>query len=174
MKKLNLGCGKDIKKGFINLDGVKLRGVNILHNLNKFNYPFRDGEFEYIEANHILEHLDDIPKVLRELWRISKNKGIIKIRSPHFSSLSAWTDLTHKHPFGFTSLDYMDVNKNHVYSHEYGEKEKFSIKKKLIFGKINSLLGIGLFANKCPAFYETHLAYIFPPKEIKFKLIVVK
>ncbi len=37
MKKLNLGCGKDIRKGYINLDLKKLPGVDIVHNNHQIN-----------------------------------------------------------------------------------------------------------------------------------------
>jgi hypothetical protein len=44
-KKLHLGCGTNIKKDWINLDFVKLKGVEVVHDLNKFPYPFKDNTF---------------------------------------------------------------------------------------------------------------------------------
>ncbi|MCZ7614805.1 MAG: hypothetical protein M5T52_15055 [Ignavibacteriaceae bacterium] len=41
MKKLNLGCGKDIKDGYINLDIVDYGG-NQIHDINSFPYPFKE------------------------------------------------------------------------------------------------------------------------------------
>lgn len=40
MTKLNLGCGKDIKPDYINLDLRKVNGVDIMCSLNSFPYPF--------------------------------------------------------------------------------------------------------------------------------------
>lgn len=182
MKKLNLGCGADVRNGFVNVDRVKLQGVNIVHDLNKFPWPFKDNEIDYILCDQVLEHLNDIPKCLRELWRISREKGVIQIGVPHYAAPGAWFDLTHKHPFGWMSLDYMAVNKIHRHSvgkrheHEYGLKEKFIIKKrKFIFGKLYRLLGISWFAHQHPIFYEMfNLAYIFPPRHIEFTLETVK
>ena len=182
MKKLHLGCGKNIKEGFINLDSVKLSGVDVVHNLNKFPWPFKDNEFDYIEANQILEHLEDIPKVLREIWRISKNKGRVHIEVPHYASPGAWFDLTHKHPFGWMSLDYMAANKIHrhsvgkIHSHEYGSKEKFNIlRRKFLFGKVHRLMGLSWFAHQHPIFYEMfNLAYLFPPRHMIFDLEIVR
>ena len=37
--KLNLGCGKDLKEGYVNLDIVDYGG-NQIHDINKFPYPF--------------------------------------------------------------------------------------------------------------------------------------
>ena len=49
MTKLNLGCGKDIKEGYINLDIVDYGG-NQIHNINSFPYPFEDNTFDEIYA----------------------------------------------------------------------------------------------------------------------------
>jgi ubiquinone/menaquinone biosynthesis C-methylase UbiE len=180
MKKLNIGCGTDIKKNYINLDSKKLKDVDVVHNLNNFPWPFKNNEFDLIEANHILEHLEDIPKCLREIWRISKKGGKVSIRGPHYASPGAWYDLTHKHPFGWMSLDYMASNRiskfsvGGIHSHEYGNKEKFEVFRKLNFGKLHKFMGVNFFANKFPIFYEMYLAYIFPPREIIFKLKTVK
>lgn len=45
MKKLNLGCGKDIKAGYVNLDIVKLDGVYVVWDVNKLPLPFKKEEF---------------------------------------------------------------------------------------------------------------------------------
>ena len=76
MNKLNLGCGQDIRKGYVNLDFLKLRGVDVVHDLNKFPYPFDDDEFDEIYTSHVLEHLDNLPKAMKELKRICRNGGL--------------------------------------------------------------------------------------------------
>jgi predicted SAM-dependent methyltransferase len=53
--KLNLGCGEDIKKGFINIDFRKLPGVDITHNLMA-PLPYEPGTIDYIFAQDVLEH----------------------------------------------------------------------------------------------------------------------
>lgn len=182
MKKLNVGCGTDIRKDYVNLDRVRLEGVNVIHDLNKFPWPFKNSEFDFINCDQILEHLDDIPRYLRELWRISKKDAKIHIASPHYASPGAWFDLTHKHPFGWMSLDYMAANEIHKHSvgrrhsHEYGDKEKFNIlKRHYIFGKFHKIVGVGLFAHRFPIVYEMfNLAYLFPPRHIEFDIETVK
>jgi predicted SAM-dependent methyltransferase len=181
MRKLNIGCGEDTRKGFINLDAVKLEGVDIVHNLNKYPWPFKDNEFDFINADQVIEHLDNQVKALQELWRITKEGGRIHLGVPHYASPGAWFDLTHKHPFGWMSLDYMAANKIHKHSvgkrhqHEYGQKEKFNIKRKFIFGRLNKLIGISWLAHQHPIYYEMfNLAYLFPPRHIEFDLEVVK
>jgi hypothetical protein len=46
--KLNLGCGTDIMPGHVNMDKLRLPGVNIVHDLNKFPYPFKDNQFDTV------------------------------------------------------------------------------------------------------------------------------
>ena len=46
--KLNLGCGKDIKEGYVNLDVVDYGG-NQIHDLNKFFF-FEYGTTNYHES----------------------------------------------------------------------------------------------------------------------------
>jgi len=182
MKKLNVGCGADTRKGYVNLDRAKLKGVDVVHDLNKFPWPFRHNEFDFINCDQILEHLDDIPRSLRELWRISRKGAMIHIASPHYASPGAWFDLTHKHPFGWMSLDYMAANEIHkhsvgkMHSHEYGDKEKFNIlRRHYIFGRFHKIVGIDLFAHRFPIVYEMfNLAYMFPPRHIEFEIEVVK
>ncbi|MCK4318943.1 class I SAM-dependent methyltransferase [Candidatus Micrarchaeota archaeon] len=97
MKKLNLGCGKFKKKGYVNVDIDKRTGADIIHNLDEIPYPFEDNEFDLIEADHVLEHLKDPFKIIKELYRITKKKGKIVIRVPHFSR--GFTHPDHKRGF---------------------------------------------------------------------------
>ncbi len=57
--KLNLGCGKQIKEDYTNLDKVALEGVDVVHDLDVFPYPFRDNTFDEILCSHVLEHVDE-------------------------------------------------------------------------------------------------------------------
>jgi len=171
MKKLNLGCGKDIKKGWTNLDNIKLKGVDIIHDINKFPYPFKDNEFDEILCSHILEHVEDIIQTLRELHRITKNKGKIKIRSPHFSSGVGYWDLTHKRLFSYFSFDYFQGNCHWV-------DIKFKIlKRKINFTRLNfTFLNkiMNPLINLSPLLYERFLCWIIPSSEAIFLLKVIK
>jgi SAM-dependent methyltransferase len=96
--KLNLGCGLDIKNGWINVDRVALPGVDVVHDLEVLPLPFPDDHFEYILCQDVLEHLDFV-NVLRDVWRILKTGGVVHIRVPHFTSPNAYSDPTHKKLF---------------------------------------------------------------------------
>lgn len=96
-KKLNLGSGEFKKPGYINVDFYSVSEPDVRHDLEKFPYPFADGEFETIEADHVLEHLSNPFQVMRELYRIAADKAEIIIRVPHFSR--GFTHAEHKRGF---------------------------------------------------------------------------
>jgi len=171
---LNLGCGRDIRKGYVNVDFIKSDGVDVVWDLNEYPYPFKDSEFEEILAYNIIEHLDKPNNFIRELWRIGKKGGKIRIIAPHFSSQSAWNDPTHVRPFGYFSFNHYDIKNSKGTSLNNLTEVKFKVKPKILFGKIHRLLGISYLANKFPLIYEYYFAYIFQSRNMTFELEVVK
>jgi len=101
MKKLHIGCGSDIKEGYVNLDFLKLLGVDVVHDLEKFPWPFEDDTFDEVYTAHTLEHLNNLENVLKELKRVCKNGAIIKIMASHFSCGVTYRDPTHKIFFSY-------------------------------------------------------------------------
>lgn len=100
MRKLNLGSGEFPKPGFINVDYFSNTPPDVRHNLDEFPYPFDDDEFDLVEADHCLEHLRDPFAVMKEIHRITKPGGIVRIRVPHFSR--GFTHADHKRGFDVT------------------------------------------------------------------------
>jgi len=86
--KLNLGCGTDIQKDYINIDIRPLPGVDIVANVSCL--PYLDNSVDKILANDILEHFpkNRTKSVLKEWSRVLRNKGIISIRCPDMRILS--------------------------------------------------------------------------------------
>lgn len=109
--KLNLGCGNDIREGWVNLDINKKEGVNVVHDLNEVPLPFEDNSFNYILCKDILEHVDYVI-LMNELHRILKKEGILRIRVPHFTSKSNYADPTHINLFSLNTFYYF-VKKIH-------------------------------------------------------------
>jgi SAM-dependent methyltransferase len=109
-KKLNLGCGRDTKPGWVNLDSVNLPGVNVVHDIEKLPLPFADGEFDEILCHDIIEHLNNYIPLLKELWRILQPGGIILVRAPHFTSKTNFIDPTHRRLFSVDTFDFFLKN----------------------------------------------------------------
>lgn len=134
--KLNLGCGNDIRPGYVNLDRVQLPGVDITWELTNYPYPFDEGRFSEIELVNVLEHLPDTVKVLEELHRISKPGGKITIRVPYWNGLEQSTDPTHVRMFNEFSFDYFDPQKPLGIRRPYYSKAKFYVKSVNVWIKI--------------------------------------
>jgi SAM-dependent methyltransferase len=174
MKKLHLGCGKIIKKGYINLDVKKLPGVDIVHDLTKFPYPFEDNSLDLIEMHHVLEHLEKPLRVIEEIWRISKPGAKAIISVPHWSHFTAYGDFTHVNYFSSALFIYFE-DKNSEY---YSNKVNFKVlDKKFTATRINHLWANKIFnplINLSPLFTELFLCKLFPVSQIIFKLKVIK
>ncbi|MBU0628882.1 MAG: class I SAM-dependent methyltransferase [Nanoarchaeota archaeon] len=137
IKKLNIGCGNDIKKDYINLDIVNLDGVDVVHDLDKMPYPFKDNTFEEVRAIGIAEHLADLVKSMEELHRICKNGAIIDLDPPYFNSITALADPTHKRFFTLDTFDYF--TDKHVYNFYTNARFKI-LKKELIPTKLGKII----------------------------------
>jgi len=137
MKKLNFGCGRDIKKDYMNVDLTPFEGVDKTFDFNIFPYPFNDSEFDEIYTDNVLEHVENLTKVMKELHRIAKPDSIIRIIVPYYNCYGAYNDITHKHYFSHLAFEpfYQEKSRGN-----YFIQEKFNLKKlNLIptrFGKI--------------------------------------
>lgn len=181
MKILDIGCGKNKYKSackkdkVIGLDVLKLPGVDVVHNLEKFPWPFKNNEFNLIICNHVLEHLDNTVKVMEELWRIGKPNAIIKINVPFFAYYGAFQDPTHKRFFTIDTFEYF-TEKNEL---SYYSKARFDIiKRKIGFfaPSIPRFISriIEFFINLNQKFYQRFFAYIIPANNLYFELKIIK
>lgn len=99
-KRINLGCGSQKIEDFVNVDISPTVKPDMVVDLNKFPWPFKDNEFDHLVAKDVLEHLGetsaDFIKVLKEMYRISHNGAIWEIESPHWRCDTAIDDPDHK------------------------------------------------------------------------------
>ncbi len=171
MVKLNLGCGNDIRKGWINADILKLEGVDICFDFNKIPWPFKDDTFDEVYTSHVLEHIDDLTKTMEEIKRVCKNYGKVSIRVPHFSCGVTYRDPTHKRAFSYFTFDYFTDKC-------FYDLPKFKIiKKKLNFTRFafTSLNYIfNPIINLSPTIYERFFCWMLPCSECLFELEVIK
>ncbi|MCK5608578.1 class I SAM-dependent methyltransferase [Candidatus Pacearchaeota archaeon] len=176
IKKLNLGCGEDIKRNYVNLDFVKQQGVDIVCDLSKFPWPFRDNEFDEVYASHVMEHVLDFEKTLLELKRICKKGALIRIMVPHFSCGVTYRDPTHKTFFSYFTFDYYQKeNKNYE---KFSKLQFLKIKRRklnftrLAFPKLNYIFNPVINLNQ--EIYERFFCWMLPCSEVIFEMEVVK
>jgi predicted SAM-dependent methyltransferase len=83
---LNVGCGTDYKKGWINIDNNSDNNIEKL-DLNwdlRNPLPFDDQTVDYIFHEHLIEHLtpEEGQKVTADLMRVLKPGGVLRIATP--------------------------------------------------------------------------------------------
>jgi len=125
--KLHLGCGHDIKKGWINHDLLQLDGVDIVHDLTVFPWPWDNEQFSEIHMDNVLEHLPETTRTMEELSRIMKSGGRLFIGVPYWNSFEAWGDPTHKKGFSEESFEFYDPTTWRGVDRSYYSNAKFNI-----------------------------------------------
>lgn len=115
MKILDLGCGLAKTLGSIGVDNVDLDGVDIIHDLNLFPYPFKSNSMDEIYLNDVLEHLNDIIRVMKECHRILKINGKLHIRVVHWSHRYSYSDPQHQHYFSETVWEFFTGERRTYY-----------------------------------------------------------
>ena len=81
--RLNIGCGKFPRPGWINLDNKVRPGVDCVADL-RAELPFPDGAFDYAVAIHVLPHirLAGLAPALARIRRVLKTGGVLRLALP--------------------------------------------------------------------------------------------
>jgi predicted SAM-dependent methyltransferase len=89
----------------VTLDVNPLATPDVLQDLDATPYPFPTSSFDIVIAEHVLEHVEHVVRVVEELHRIVVPGGVLLVEVPHFSSANFHTDPTHRHAFSTRSFD---------------------------------------------------------------------
>jgi hypothetical protein len=168
---LNLGSGKKYVPGAVNVDVTPATNPDIVHDLNRVPWPFPDSHFREIQAFDVLEHLSDLVAVMEEIHRVCEEGALVRITTPHFSCANSYTDLTHRHHFGFFSLDHFTG----VSSNDFYTSRRFRmVSRRMVFhpSLINKV--VWRLAERNPQAYERSWAWAFPAWFLYFELAVSK
>ena len=177
---LDLGCGNRKRAGAIGIDINADTEADVVHDLNSFPYPFEESTFDEIYADNVVEHLDDVVKVMEEIHRIARPGASVTIIAPYFRSRWAYIDPTHKHFFTTDSFSFFDPEHVHSklynYSHARFRMDKMVFNENITRGGILDLY-FGLVkavANRFPFHYEMYLSNLFPLDTLTYYLRAVK
>lgn len=174
MKKLNLGCGRRILDGYINLDKVPLGGVDTVCDVEKSPLPFEDNYFDEILCETVLEHIDYV-HALKEIHRVMKVGGRMIITIPHFTATCNFLDPTHKHSFSVRTFDCFIKGDPHEYYFDFAFNKVITARilfsKRLpynwpleFFVNLHPLLQKGYEATGLSRLFPAHLVYLIIEK----------
>src|SRR5262245_53012187 len=84
--KLNVGCGTDYKKSWINIDNNSDNNIDKL-DLNwdlRNPMPYKENSVDYIFNEHFIEHLttDEAQAAIKDFMRVLKPGGVLRIAMP--------------------------------------------------------------------------------------------
>lgn len=161
---LELGVGRRRFPGAVSVDVRPHEQADVVHDLNRFPWPFPDGAFDVVFCRHVLEHLAETDRVMEELYRVLVPGGEAVIEVPHFTWVEAYRHWQHRHFFTAGSLDYFQPGNRHYRAH-------FAITyRHIFFDDLSRVLGIEFLANRFTRLWERRLAYLFPAGSIVWRL----
>jgi len=167
---LDVGCGSKKHPGAVGIDLSPDTDADIVHDLDAFPWPIEDGSFDQILMQDVIEHLGDLYGVFAEVHRIARPGARVHVRTPHFSSLLAYSDPTHVHFLSAAGLRALAAPGFDHYSDVRFTVVSLWIDLWLPF----RLLGIEQLANRRTDVYEKYLAFRFPAMNMRAELEVAK
>jgi len=122
--KVNLGCGYNKPKDFVNVDNRAEVNPDLIADAT-FSLPFKDNSVDEITANDFLEHvpIGKTSFVVEEIYRVLKDGGRFNSFTPSTDGRGAFQDPTH--------VSFWNANSWLYYTHDayrnlYGIKAKFA------------------------------------------------
>jgi SAM-dependent methyltransferase len=103
---INLGCGSRPKQGWVNVDVWGQPGVDVVHDLDVFPWPFDSGTASKIHGIDVYEHVEFPLEFMAECWRVLKTGGELFLHTAYWRNRWSFNDPTHKRFLTENSFDY--------------------------------------------------------------------
>ena len=175
MHVLDVGCGINKFPGAIGIDHNPASRADVLADLDRFPYPFRDSSFDQIRVIHVIEHVSDVIRAMEEFHRLGRAGAHVIVVTPHYTDFSSFCDPTHRHHLNSYSFRYFgDDNAGFGYYSKARFRE-VSVRVKLL--ALWRYLGFELLVNHVPRFrrfWEHYLCFVVRGKVMEFEFEVTK
>jgi hypothetical protein len=113
--KLDLGCSFHKRDGFVGVDILKSKDIDILADASKL--PLKTDCVSEIYSSYALEHIQDQLAVIHEMWRVCSDGAKITLILPHFSNPAYYDDLTHKYLYSTRTFEHYDQELHELTGH---------------------------------------------------------
>ena len=175
MKILDVGCGINKRPGAIGIDRNPAARPDVLVELDRPPYPFRDSSFDQLYAIHVIEHVSDVMLTMEEFHRLVRPGGEVFIATPHYTDFSSFCDPTHRWHLTSFSLRYFGEDHAGYGYYSHVRFEEISVYVKLL--SLWRMLGFEFLVNRSRRFrrfWEYYLCYVIRGKVIDWRLKVIK
>jgi SAM-dependent methyltransferase len=167
---LDVGCGAEKVPGAVGLDISPDTAADIVHDLDQFPYPIEDSSFDQILLQDVIEHVAEPIRVFEEMHRIARPGARIQLRTPHFSSVLAYGDPTHRHYFSTVAIRSLAEPRFAHYTDIRFRVVHVTLDLWLPYRSV----GLGLLFNRAQETYEKYFAFLCPTMNIRAEFEVVK
>jgi len=107
--KLDIGCGKNKREGFIGIDIDPNSDADII--VSALSLPFDDDSVDEIHSSHLVEHFSpkEAEKFFAEIYRVLKkgSRAFLKIDTDWTKKRLLQKDPTHKHRYSVREIKKM-------------------------------------------------------------------
>ena len=167
---LDLGCGSRKWPGSVGLDVSAETDADVVHDLEVFPYPIEAQAFDVVLMQDVIEHVEDLYGLMGEVHRICRPGARVLLRTPHFSSMLAFSDPTHKHYLSLMAVGGLA---------EPGFAHYTAARFRVVSNRVDlwlpfRLTGLERLANRFPRPYEAYFAFRFPAMNIRAEFEVLK
>jgi SAM-dependent methyltransferase len=172
---LDVGCGINKYPGAIGIDRNFNTRADVIADIDRVPFPFRDGAFREIRAVHVIEHVEDIIRTLEEFHRLAAPGGRVVIVTPHYTDFSSFCDPTHRWHLNSFSLRYFGEDNGGFGYYSDVRFREISTHVRLL--ALWRYLGFEFLVNasrRFRRFWEFYLCYLIRGKVIEWQLEAMK
>jgi SAM-dependent methyltransferase len=172
---LDVGCGINKYPGAIGIDRNLRTRADVIVDLDRFPYPFRDCSFGSVRAIHVIEHVSDVVGTMEEFHRVLAKGGRVVIATPHYTDFSSFCDPTHRWHLNSFSFRYFGEDHGGFGYYSAARFREISVRLKLL--AFWRWLGFEFLVNRFPRFrrfWEYYLCYVIRGKVMEFEFEAIK
>jgi SAM-dependent methyltransferase len=172
---LDAGCGINKYPGSFGIDRNPASRADVLCDLDRLPYPFRDNTFDLIRAIHVIEHVSNVIGTMEEFHRLARPGGHVLIVTPHYTDFSSFCDPTHR--WHLNSFSFRYFGEDHAGFGYYSTVRFREISVRLKLLALWRWLGFEFAVNastRFRRFWEYYLCFVVRGKVMEFEFEVLK